>query len=380
MFIWIWQLEKQVRKYGGINGLIERLKSMGVKDVCIKYHEGSGPIGGGINFKEGYRRYYRNFKDAGFRVGTWGYNYFNHITEESNLIIEALNISDYYIFDPEVDVANKFKQAEEICRRVRNSHPSKLIGYSSFPIVSYHTDIPYSVFNKYCNFASPQVYWGEMEWSVSRCIDRMLSDHKRYGLNKPIYPSIQSYNVSYNSYMEYKKYDFKNTGVWSLDEMQSNCIKFIESCAGKDYIPEGNKPGGGSPSASGSIKDLQSQLNSLINANLVVDGIQGPRTTDAVKRFQSLMGLSEDGIVGTRTWGAIKEIRSYPTDGVKFPHYEYATRWIQWRVGTSIDGIFGPKTEERVKQWQRECNRKYGTNLAIDGIVGKETWRCMFKY
>lgn len=125
---------------------------------------------------------------------------------------------------------------------------------------------------------------------------------------------------------------------------------------------------------------LQSQLNSLINSGLVVDGIYGQATTAAVKKFQTLMELQIDGTAGNNTWSAINQIRLYPTDGVNYPHYEYATRWIQWRVVASVDGIFGNGTEEKVKEFQKSVNSAYGENLAVDGIVGKETWRCMFKY
>jgi len=122
------------------------------------------------------------------------------------------------------------------------------------------------------------------------------------------------------------------------------------------------------------LKDIQSQLNSLINAGLVVDGINGPATINAVKNFQSLMGLSIDGIAGNDTISAIKQIRSYPLDGVQFPHYEYATRWIQWRVRVSVDGIFGNGTASAVKNFQAVHG------LQVDGIVGQETWKAMFKY
>lgn len=125
---------------------------------------------------------------------------------------------------------------------------------------------------------------------------------------------------------------------------------------------------------------LQQELNSMINANLVVDGILGLATTASIKKFQTIMGLSADGIPGIKTWGAINQIRSYPTAGVNYPHYEYATRWIQWRVGASIDGIFGRGTERKVKDFQINVNRNHGERLVVDGIVGKETWRCMFKY
>lgn len=42
-----------------------------------------------------------------------------------------------------------------------------------------------------------------------------------------------------------------------------------------------------------------------------------------------------------------------------------------------VDGIYGPKTEEVVKQFQRDHQTDY--HLAIDGIIGKNTWTALYK-
>lgn len=225
-FAWIWQLQDQVDKYGGIDNFISKLKSLGISNVCIKYHEGSSPSGGGIAFKDDFLKYVKNFKDAGFTVGTWGYNYFNYPEAEADLIVDALDNSDYYIFDPEVDVAGKTDQAEQVCQLVRSKKPNAVIGYSSFPIATYHEDIPYSVFNKYCDFAAPQCYWGEMQWSMKDAVDTMLSSYKELGLDKPIYPVIQTYNMDYNDLIDYLNYKFDCTGLWSVDDWDSTFTDF----------------------------------------------------------------------------------------------------------------------------------------------------------
>lgn len=129
-----------------------------------------------------------------------------------------------------------------------------------------------------------------------------------------------------------------------------------------------------------SIKTLQQFLNSAMNAGLKVDGYNGTNTTASIKTFQSVMGLQVDGIPGTNTWAAIHQILAHPTDGVFYQHYEYATRWIQWRVGTHVDGVFGNGTADKVRDFQQYINNAHGEHLTIDGVVGSETWRCMFHY
>ncbi|MEW9698616.1 stalk domain-containing protein [Paenibacillus sp. SI8] len=228
-FIWIWKLQNLVDQYGGIDNLIVKLKSLGITNVCIKFHEGSSPNGKAANYKDVFFKYASNFKNAGFTVGTWGFNYFTDIQAEANLINEALDHSDYYIFDVEEKVAGMTNEAIKICELVRRKHPQSIIGYSSFPIVSNHSNIPYQVFNKYCNFASPQCYWAEMKRSVGSCMDGMIEEYKKYGLDKPIYPTIQSYDTDMSGYSLYTKYNFGVTGVWSFDSMDSNFERFAKS-------------------------------------------------------------------------------------------------------------------------------------------------------
>lgn len=183
---------------------------------------------------------------------------------------------------------------------------------------------------------------------------------------------IANYGVSSPAVPLWGKY-----AIWQYSE--SGSVDGIYGAVDLDVTGvDFNIDNGGGSSNTTSL--LQSELNSLINANLAIDGIYGQSTTAAVKKFQTLMGLQADGDAGSNTWKAINKIRSYPTDGVNYPHYEYETRWIQWRIGAYIDGIFGRGTEHKVKEFQQSVNSAYGENLTVDGIVGKETWRCMFKY
>lgn len=63
-----------------------------------------------------------------------------------------------------------------------------------------------------------------------------------------------------------------------------------QPCARKGTVAEG-------------VKNIQQRLNGLgCNPPLVVDGNFGPRTQEAVQRFQADHSLAADGIVGSRTW------------------------------------------------------------------------------
>lgn len=53
------------------------------------------------------------------------------------------------------------------------------------------------------------------------------------------------------------------------------------------------------------VETLQTLLNRT-GSRLGVDGDFGENTTDAVKRFQRLAGLTADGIVGQQTWTALE--------------------------------------------------------------------------
>lgn len=53
------------------------------------------------------------------------------------------------------------------------------------------------------------------------------------------------------------------------------------------------------------VRSLQMLLNGRIGAGLVVDGIYGPNTQAAVRRFQQADRLSVDGVAGVHTWGGL---------------------------------------------------------------------------
>ena len=57
------------------------------------------------------------------------------------------------------------------------------------------------------------------------------------------------------------------------------------------------------------VKDLQVVLNATVADNsLVVDGVFGNLTKEAVMAFQKEYGLTIDGIVGSQNWNKLESI------------------------------------------------------------------------
>lgn len=99
------------------------------------------------------------------------------------------------------------------------------------------------------------------------------------------------------------------------------------------------------------------------------DGIDGPRTKQAVRRFESIMALDIDGgIWGPQCEGAY-ELAAVSRPELSAGSEGRAVCYIQFRLGgLAVDGIFGPLTLASVKAWQSSHG------LAPDGIVGPLTW------
>lgn len=146
-------------------------------------------------------------------------------------------------------------------------------------------------------------------------------------------------------------------------------------------------PAGGRPTLQRGSNGPDVALVQRYLAIAPADGVYGPVTEAAVRRYQSRQGLTADGIVGPATWARIQSGlgAAVPGGGGTHPpapartsrptiqrgstgeHVRVLQRWL----GLTADGVFGPATEAKVKRYQAM------KGLTADGIVGPKTWSAM---
>ena len=122
------------------------------------------------------------------------------------------------------------------------------------------------------------------------------------------------------------------------------------------------------------VRALQRRLTRAGYSPGPVDGRYGPRTEQAVVRFQAARGLSVDGIAGPVTLTALRR-----SSLVLYPGVGYAgngsiqVRELQRRLTRAgyspgpVDGRYGPRTEQAVVRFQA------ARGLSVDGIAGAQT-------
>lgn len=125
------------------------------------------------------------------------------------------------------------------------------------------------------------------------------------------------------------------------------------------------------------MKKYQTFINTFSNkakfANLVVDGIFGPKTKAAtIKTFQKLGGVSTDGIFGPKTKASspVIEVGSKESSYIKIVQgMLYGLKYDP----NGVDGIFGSGMEKAVKKFQGN------KGLKVDGVVGPNTFEALLK-
>ena len=245
--------------------------------------------------------------------------------------------------------------------------------------------------------------------NVSRIVDELFNDYlRRPGFVEPLAAKFcNGTTVTCQGLSQW--------GSQRLAQQGQNSTQILRNYYGDvEIVPDAPIRGNqqsypGTPIRTGSrgpyVTVIQTELNRIsrnypaIPRIPEVDGIFGPRTEAAVRKFQEIFGLDVDGVVGKATWYALvrlytavlslSELRSqgqqfyaidwaYPSGlqqgarGDKVRHLQYMlsvlSAYIPRIPELEVDGIFGPATRTAVLAAQGWFG------LPQTGVVDEDTW------
>ena len=250
--------------------------------------------------------------------------------------------------------------------------------------------------------------------NVGRLVDELFNTYlRRQGFVEPLAAKFcNGTTVTCDGLSQWGSQELAQQGLSSVEILRryyGEDIEIVRNAPMRGYAPSY----GGTPLRRGSrgpqVVQLQVMLNRIgqsypaIPRVASVDGIFGTQTENAVLAAQRIFNLDPDGIVGKGTWYqlvrlyvAVTELSALASQGQTF----YAVNWQYSRVlregstgepvrvlqymlqviGSYINdvpmppqtGIFGELTANSVRAFQRF------SGLAIDGIVGEQTWNAIF--
>lgn len=197
---WIWLWQREHVEDGNVQAMIQQARETGLTGVLVKAHDGRRESKQSQRYMRQFRDLARPFREAGLRVGAWGYLYGNDPPGEAAAALEALEAgAEWYVADVEVEfehqetMVSDYVKAETFCREFRRGAPQAVLGMSSFAITTLHRQLPWQVFAKYVDIFLPQVYWATMRRPVEQALRQSVDSYRNLG--KQLAPVGQAYGA-----------------------------------------------------------------------------------------------------------------------------------------------------------------------------------------
>jgi hypothetical protein len=216
------------------------------------------------------------------------------------------------VIDAEAEYEGRYAAAQtyitDLRAKVGASYP---VGLASFPYVSYHPSLPYSVFlgPGGAQYNAPQMYWKAIGTSVDTVYANTYIANRIYA--RPLFPLGQTYEgVSNSEVIRFREeaLDYGATGVsfWDWQETTSGGwaalgapLQPLTSVTPNTEYPELH-----SGSRGDQVLWLQEHLATAVPAQETT-GIFGSATSANLRSFQSAHGIEPSGRATPATWQAL---------------------------------------------------------------------------
>jgi Putative peptidoglycan binding domain len=313
--MWIWYVSQS--NGGDLASIAERAHHSGITTVFVKSSDGS-------------TNYWSQFSPTlvaelharGLKVCAWQYVYGASPAGEANLGARAVaNGADCLVIDAEAEYEGRYGAAQTYINQLRAkigaSYP---LGLASFPYVSYHASLPYSVFlgPNGAQYNAPQMYWKAIGTSVDTVYANTYIGNRIYG--RALFPLGQTYEaVSSADLLRFRgeAVDYRATGVsfWDWQETRSNAWSALAAPLAPltGVTPNGSYPELGKGAKGDQVLWLQEHLASAYPEQQTT-GTFASQTTVNLSAFQSAHGIPPSGRADAATWQALLQLPPVAVD------------------------------------------------------------------
>ena len=193
-YVWIWRLPKC--EGGDIDALIQKAKALHIGYV-IKTHDGN-------EWWQEQADAITKITAAGVPCGAWGYCYGNHVQDEINNVQASFEAgASFYVADVEKEYGNINMRdtAQQFMSAISRFGP---IDYTSYAYPTYHSSVPFDIFNQYARYAIPQCYWKYIGDTPQECYNRAVREYAATGAKNIAPMGMMCDNVSVDEIKQFK--------------------------------------------------------------------------------------------------------------------------------------------------------------------------------
>jgi hypothetical protein len=313
--MWIWYLSQS--NGGEVASLAARAHQAGISTVFVKSSDGSSNYWSQFS-PELVQQLHAN----GLKACAWQYVYGASPAGEASLGARAVaNGADCLVIDAEAEYERRYAAAQTYIANLRAKvGPTYPLGLASFPYVSYHPSLPYSVFlgPNGAQYNAPQMYWKDIGVSVDTVYANTYIANRIY--RRPLFPLGQTYGgVSSTDLLRFREeaVDYGATGIsfWDWQETHSSGWAALAAPLAplSSVTPNTSYPEPRAGAKGDQVLWLQEHLASA-NPEQETTGVFGSLTTANLRAFQSAHGIEPSGRADPATWQALLALPAVAVD------------------------------------------------------------------
>jgi hypothetical protein len=307
--MWIWYVSQS--SGGEPAAIAERAHQSGITTVFIKSSDGSS-------------NYWSQFSPTlvaelharGLKVCAWQYVYGASPVGEANLGARAAaSGADCLVIDAEAEYEGRYGAAQTYITNLRAKiGPAYPLGLASFPYVSYHPSLPYSVFlgPNGAQYNAPQMYWKAIGVSVDTVYANTYIGNRVYG--RPMFPLGQTYEgVSSSDLVRFREeavlYGATGWSFWDWQETRANGWSALATPLAplQSVTPNASYPELAKGAKGDQVLWLQEHLASAYPEQQTT-GNFAAQTVANLSAFQSAHAIPPSGRADAATWAALLQL------------------------------------------------------------------------